>query len=302
MRSCENNHVCQIKEFQQEWRARVDRKKRPIEPKNSKDDPYNRSRQVTEHSKPTSALPSHKNPYQADTGKIRPISGSSRITPPKSQNNNISRSPTTKKGSHIKKRMPTTVTILPRPSTGRTPFKFNARFDMKRTKSLLSEDVQHLFGIMDIITYPGPVAMENTYGEPLHFMGEMTFKITIEKRTTTVSAWVMNDIPTGQLILGSGVLEALNLPLYNIPDILSHSGHAEDTDTIKDPRGCSPVTRASKLRVPSRDISCPQSYPPNAFLIPFKHGFHREIVLGAVGKKAIYYITPEGVRIKRKRT
>ena len=113
------------------------------------------------------------------------------------------------------------VTILPRPSTGRSPFKFNARFDMKQTKSLLSEDIQHLFGVIDLITYPGLVAMEDTNGEPLHFMGEMTFKITIEGRTTTVSAWVTNEIQTGQLILGSGVLEDLNLQLYNIPDILS---------------------------------------------------------------------------------
>ena len=99
-------------------------------------------------------------------------------------------------------------------------------------------------------------------------------KITIEGRTKTVSAWVTNEIQTGQLILGSGVLEDLNLQLYDIPDILSLSGHAEDT--IKDPRASSPVTRVLKLRVPSLDISQPQSHPPNAFLILFKHGFHRE--------------------------
>ena len=153
--------------------------------------------------------------------------------------------------------MPTMVKILPRPSTGRFPFKFNAKFDMKQTKSLLLEDVQHIFGIMDVITYPGPVAVENTNGETLHFVGEMTFKITIEGRTTTVSAWVTNEIRTGQLIQGSRVLEDLNLQLYDVPDILSPSGHAEDTDTIKDPHGSSPVTRASKHRLPFRDISQP---------------------------------------------
>ena len=97
---------------------------------------------------------------------------------------------------------------------------------------------------MDLVTYPGPVAMEDANGEPLHFMGEVTFKMNILNRVITVSAWVTNEIPPGQLILGSGVLEDLNLPLQDIPDILSHSGHAEDTDTIKDPRGSSPVTRA----------------------------------------------------------
>ena len=47
--------------------------------------------------------------------------------------------------------------------------------------------------------------MEDTNGEPLHFFGEMTFKITIEGRTTTIGAWVTNEIQTGQLILASGV-------------------------------------------------------------------------------------------------
>ena len=79
-------------------------------------------------------------------------------------------------------------------------------------------------------------------GEPLHFVGEMKFKITIEGRTTIIGAWVTNEIQMGQLILASGVVEDLNLQLCNIPHVLSFSSHAEDTDTIKDPRGSSPVT------------------------------------------------------------
>ena len=117
---------------------------------------------------------------------------------------------------------------------------------MQRTKSLLSKDIKHLFGTMNVITYPGPVAMEDANGQPLHFVGEMTFKITIEERTTTINAWVTNDIQPGQLVLGSGVLEDLGLQLYDIPDILSLSGHAEDTRTMRDPHGSSPVTRSSK--------------------------------------------------------
>ena len=162
--------------------------------------------------------------------------------------------------------MPTTVTILSRPSSGKSQLKFNARFDVKQMKSLLSEDVHHRFGTIDLITYPGPVAMEDTNGEPLHFMGEVTFKINILGRVTTVSAWVTNEIPPGQLILGSGVLKDLNLLLQDIPNILSHSSNAEDKDTIKDPHGSSPVTR--------------------------------EIV---VGKKSAYYVAPGGARIKGKK-
>ena len=138
-----------------------------------------------------------------------------------------------------------------------------------------------MFGAIDYITYPGPIAIEDTNDEPLHFIGEMSFKIRIEGQTTTLSAWVTNEIEMGQLILGTGILEDLNLQLHDIPDLLNFSGHAEDTDTIRDPRGCSPVTRSLKRRVLSRDISHSQNHPSDAdFLVPFNHGFQREIVKG----------------------
>ena len=44
-----------------------------------------------------------------------------------------------------------------------------------------------------------------------------------------------------------------------------------------------------------------ENNPPQAFLIPFKHGFHREIIVCSTGKWAIYYITKEGARIKGKK-
>ena len=117
-----------------------------------------------------------------------------------------------------------------------------------------------------------------------------------------MSAWVTNEIEPGQLILGSDILEDLSLQLYNISDVLSPSGHAEDTDIIKDPRGSSPVTRTSKLRVPARDVSYSNDHPFNAFLAPFGHGFHREIVRSANGKTlTIYYLTEDGVRLGSKK-
>jgi hypothetical protein len=122
-------------------------------------------------------------------------------------------------------------------------------------------------------------------------VGEVTFKVTIEGRTTSVSTWVTNEIQKGQLILGSGVLEDLDLQLYDVPDILSLSGHAEDTRTLRNPCGSSPVTRSSK--VVRRETSNPQSYPPSDFLLPLHRGFHREIVIGGDGKWRIYYLTPD---------
>ena len=40
---------------------------------------------------------------------------------------------------------------------------------------------------------------------------------------------------------------------------------------------------------------------PNALLIPFEHGFRREIVVGATGKNSAYYIAPGGTRLKGKK-
>ena len=91
--------------------------------------------------------------------------------------------------------MPTTVLIQPQPSSGKTQLKFNAT---SRAKALLSEDVHSRF----VVTYPGPVGIENVNGDQINFMGEVTFKINILDWVTTVSAWVTNEIPPGSLILG----------------------------------------------------------------------------------------------------
>ena len=133
---------------------------------------------------------------------------------------------------------------------------------------------------MDFVKYPGPIGIEDANGE---------------SRVTTVSAWVTNELPPGSLILGYGVLEDLNFTLDEIPDILSRSGYAEDTNTIKDPHGCSPVTRASKSRITSRDLSQPAD-PPDKFLLPFDYGFRREIVVGGKGKRSAYNIAPDSKR------
>ena len=166
----------------------------------------------------------------------------------------------------------------------------------------MSEDIQHLFNTMVYISYPGPVALTDTNSEPHHFIGEMTFKVIIEGQSTNMSAWVTNDIEPGQLILGSDVPEDLGLQLYDISDVLSPSGHTMDTNTVKDPRGSSPVTRTSKLRVPARDVSYSSGHPSNAFLDPFRYGFHREIVRRANGKTlTIYYLTEDRVRLRSKK-
>ena len=271
------------------------------EKKKSKNGQHTQTKHIAVHSTPVPTVPTGKVSYQAVKTNIRPISKPGRVTPSKNQNKNNNHSPTMKKDGRNKITMSTTVLIQPRPSSGRTQLRFNARFDTSRAKALLSEDIHDRFGLMDVITYPRPVGIDDVNGDQIRSMGEVTFKINILEQVTTVSAWVTHEIPPGSLILGYGVLEDLNFTLQDIPDILSHSGHAEDTDTIKDPHGSSPVTRASKSRITFRDIS-QQENPSDKFLLPFEIGFHREIVLGGTGKKSAYYIAPDSnIRIKGKK-
>ena len=188
--------------------------------------------------------------------------------------------------------MPTVVQISPRPSTGREAFTYDATFDMSRTKSLVSEAVEKHFGLTDIITYPGPVGLQDANGEPIYCSGEVTFNVTIEDKTTSVSAWVTNDIHGGQLILGSGVMEDLGLQLQKIPDISNPNGHARDTGTVRSPGGSSVVTRSSTN---DRHAHATQrsNMGEDDLTLPLKHGFHRQVVIGRDGKRSIYYITPD---------
>ena len=170
--------IGQIEDYQSDWRESINRKK-----KKSKNGQYKQTKQKVDHSTPIPTLPPQEVSYQAVNTNIRPISKPSRVTPTKNQNINNSHSSTTKKDSRTKTTMPTTVLIQPRPSSGKPQLRFNAKFDTSQAKALLSEDVHDRFGLMDVITYPGPVGIEDANGNQINFMGEVTFKINIHTRS-----------------------------------------------------------------------------------------------------------------------
>ena len=200
----------QIDAFQREWQEKINCEKQSIA--------LDKTRQTKRHPTQTSIRPSLEHFDRQINAKFCLIPEPSRVTPRTNQNNNISCTSTTKKNGNIKRRnMPSTATIIPRNSTGLEPFQCNVLFDMKRTKSLLSETIQHKFGKMFYIAYPGPIAVTDTNGEPLHFIGEVSFRIVIEGESTMMNAWVTNDIEPGLLTLGSDIPEDLGLQLYNIP-------------------------------------------------------------------------------------
>ena len=97
----------------------------------------------------------------------------------------------------LKFEMPPVDQIIPRASTGRRAFEWKASFDMSRTRSVISKDVEKHFGPAEIITYPGPVGLTDADGQPLYCSGEVTFNITIAERTTSITAWVTNAIERG---------------------------------------------------------------------------------------------------------
>ena len=196
----------QINTFQREWQEEANCEKRPIT--------SGKTGKTKKNSPLTSTRPSLEHFDWQINARFGLIQEPGRVTP-RNQNNNISHTSTTEANGNTRRRsMPSKATIIPRSSTGLEPFPCNVRFDMKRTKSLLSETIQHKFGSMFYIAYPGrPIAVTDTNGEPLHFMGEVSFRIMIEGESTMMSAWVTDDIEPGLLILGTDVVEDLGLQL-----------------------------------------------------------------------------------------
>ena len=286
----------QIDAFQREWQEETETcyEKRPVNP--------GRTSQDRKHPPQALTQPSLEHFDRQINARFGLIQEPDRATP-RNQNNNTSRTTTRRANGNIQKRnMPSKALIIPRSSTGLEPFNHNVRFDMKRPHSLLSETAQQKFGSMFYIAYPGPIAVTDTNGEPLHFVGEVSFRIMIGEESTMMSAWVTNDIEPGLLILGTEVVEDIGLQLHDIPDTSTPSGHAEDTATIKDPRGGAPVTRAGKQRASTPKISYITGRPPDNYLIPFEHGFHREVVKAVKGNGlTIYYHTESGIRLRTKK-
>ena len=104
-----------------------------------------------------------------------------------------------------------------------------------RTKAVVAENIEHIFGEMEVIKYPGPVGLQDGHGHPVYCSGEVTFNATIGGKTVSVSAWVTPDVQDGTLVIGSGTLEDLGLQLQDIP--------AQDARIRANPSGSSAVTR-----------------------------------------------------------
>ena len=134
-------------------------------------------------------LPNHKaykHQDMANKKQIRLIPRNNSVTPSINRNIDFSYKLGAKPDGHIKKiKMPMVIQISPQPSTGREAFTYNVKFNMSRTKSIVSEDVETHFRQMEVLTYPSLVGLPDANGQPIHCSGEVTFNVTIAGRTTT---------------------------------------------------------------------------------------------------------------------
>ena len=147
--------------------------------------------------------------------------------------------------------------------------------------------------MMEVLRYPGPVGLQDGNGHPLNCSGEVTFNVTIDGRTTSVSAWVTSDVQKGQLVIGSGTMEDLDLQLQDV--------HAQDTRIKINPSGSSAITRSSTTGKHTH-INQNNTTGEGNLLLPFDLGFHRENVIGGDETKSVYYIIKDGDRFKSLRS
>ena len=243
-----------------------------------------------------------KTQNRAGRMQTRSISRNPLTTQPTKRDVNFSRrSVAEPKRQALKFEMPPVVQLIPRASTGRNAFEWEASFDMTRSRSLISEDIEGLFGLPEIITFPGPVGLTDADGRDWHCLGEIMFNVTIVKRTTSVTTWITYAIKRGHLVIGAGTMEDLGLFVSNVPDNTNPRGHAQETRTVRIQARGSAQTRSARVMTNRQSNTQPQSSKhdvlkgeDNNFMIPFHMGFRREVVIGSDGERmSIYYITPD---------
>jgi hypothetical protein len=69
---------------------------------------------------------------------------------------------------------------------------------------MISEDLESLFGTIEVVTLPGPVGLTDAKGRELPCSGVITFGVELAGRTTSVTAWVSLAL-RNRIIVGSGI-------------------------------------------------------------------------------------------------
>ena len=153
-------------------------------------------------------------------------------------------------------KMPPKVQVIPQASTNRTAFEWEASFNMTRSRSLVSENIEGLLGLTEVITFPGPDWCRQTWltvfrhghvysqncGEnnQCHRMGDQH----LERRPTGYWSW-LNGRP-GFLV-------------SEVPDNTNPRGHPRETRTVGIPGGGSAQTRSARTMTHPQSATHSQS-------------------------------------------
>jgi hypothetical protein len=170
---------------------------------------------------------------------------------------------------------------------------------MTRSRSLVSENIEGLFGLTEILIFPGPVRLMDADKRDLPCSGIVTFQVKIVERMTSITAWVTDALGGGQLVIGAGPMEDLGLLVSEVPDNTNPRGHALETRTVSVPG--SAQTRSARAMTHPKSATQLQPCEQNIvngeenYLAPLQAGFLREVVFDSKGEQMnIYYVAPNG--------
>ena len=110
------------------------------------------------------------------------------------------------RGAPVK--MPTVFRFTPRPASGRQSFNRDTRIDTSYRRTMVSEDLEGLFGAMEVVSPPGPIGLEDANGRKLPCTGLVDFTVEFAGKMCDVTAWVTPAL-LNTIIVGSTTLTDL---------------------------------------------------------------------------------------------
>jgi hypothetical protein len=114
--------------------------------------------------------------------------------------------------------MNTVFRFNPRPMSGRQSFDRDIKIDNGYKRTMVSEDLEGLLGVMEIISPPGPIGLEDANGQELPCTGLVDFTVEFAGRSCNVTAWVTPAL-RNTIIVGSMTLTDLGFAgIGDIPE------------------------------------------------------------------------------------
>ena len=112
--------------------------------------------------------------------------------------------------------MPTSLRFTPRLASGKQSFDREIRIDTKYRRTMVLEDLEGLFGAMEVVGHPGPIGLEDFNGQQLPCTGLIDFTVEFAGKMCNVTAWV-TPAPQNTIVVGATTL--MDLGFLDVGDI-----------------------------------------------------------------------------------